>query len=93
MATVRWTQHARDDLREIHDFIARDSPRAAETLVERVVAATERLAAFPTSGRVLPEFPTMPYREIIVASYRVLYQSQGDTVWISAVVHGRRELT
>ena len=47
MAAVRWTQRARDDLRDIHDFIARDSLRAAEALVERLLTATERLAAFP----------------------------------------------
>jgi toxin ParE1/3/4 len=66
MAAVRWTQRARDDLRDIHDFIARDSPRAAEALVERLLTATERLAVFPESGRVVPEFPALGYREIKV---------------------------
>jgi len=92
MAAVRWTQRARDDLREIHAFIVRDSPRAAEALVERLLMATERLAAFPESGRVVPEFPALGYREIIVSSYRVLYRLEGNTVWIVAVVHGRRLL-
>jgi toxin ParE1/3/4 len=92
MAAVRWTQRARDDLRDIHDFIARDSPRAAEALVERLLTATERLAAFPESGRVVPEFPALGYREIIVSSYRVLYRLADGTVWITAVVHGRRLL-
>jgi addiction module RelE/StbE family toxin len=92
MAAVRWTQRARDDLREIHNFIARDSLRAAEALVERLLTATERLAAFPESGRVVPEFPTLGYREIIVSSYRVLYRFDGDTVWLAAVVHGRQLL-
>ena len=92
MAAVRWTQRARDDLRDIHDFIARDSPRAAEALVERLLTATERLAAFPESGRVVPEFPALGYREIIVSSYRVLYRLADNNVWITAVVHGRRLL-
>jgi plasmid stabilization system protein ParE len=95
VATVRWTQHARDDLREIHDFIMRDSPRAAEAMVERLVTATERLASFPDSGRIVPEFPKLAYREIIVGSYRVLYRHQldQDIVWIAAVIHGRRILS
>jgi addiction module RelE/StbE family toxin len=83
MAAVRWTQRARDDLRDIHDFIARDSPRAAEALVERLLTATERLAVFPESGRVVPEYPALGYREIIVSSYRVLYQLADNTVWIT----------
>ena len=92
MAAVRWAQRARDDLREIHDFIARDSPRTAEALVDRLLTATERLAAFPDSGRVVPEFPALGYREIIVSSYRVLYRLEDNTVWITAVGHGRRLL-
>ena len=80
MAAVRWTQRARDDLRDIHDFIARDSPRAAEALVERLLTATERLAVFPESGRVVPEFPALGYREIIVSSYHVLYRLADNRV-------------
>jgi plasmid stabilization system protein ParE len=48
---------------------------------------------FPESGRVMPEFPMLRYREIIVASYRILYRIEVDTVWIAAVVHGRRQLS
>lgn len=92
MATVRWTHRAQDDLRQIHDFIARDSARAAEALVERLLTAAERLASFPESGRIVPEFPGLGYREIIVSGYRVLYRIEGDIVWIAAVVHGRRLL-
>lgn len=92
MATVGWTQRARDDLQEIYDFIARDSSKAADTLVERILTASERLAVLPESGRVVPEFPMLDYREIIVASYRVLYRVETQTVWIAAVVHGRRLL-
>jgi plasmid stabilization system protein ParE len=44
MARVSWTSRALDDLRAIHDFIARDPARAAAALVERLLTATERLA-------------------------------------------------
>lgn len=90
MAEVRWAQRARDDLREIWRFIARDSPGAADAQVERILFATERLESYPESGRVLPEFPRLGYRELIVTSYRVVYRVQKDTVWIAAVLHGAR---
>lgn len=44
MARVRWTQRARDDLQEVYDFIARDSFRSAELLVDRIISSTERLS-------------------------------------------------
>lgn len=93
MAVVRWAEHARDDLREVFDFIARDSPQAAEALVERILRATERLQRFPESGRKVPEFLDLGYRELLVGSYRIQYRIDADTVWIATVVHGSRLLT
>ncbi len=93
MAAVKWTEPARNDLSEIYDFIARDSPGAAQALVERVLNATEQLASFPESGRIVPELPDLGYRELIVGSYRVIYRIEGNTLWIAVVAHGRRLLT
>jgi toxin ParE1/3/4 len=90
LAKVRWAERARDDVREIYDFIVRDSPRAAEALIERVLHSTERLASFPESGRTVPEFPDLGYRELLVGSYRVWYRIEKETVWIVTVLHGRR---
>ena len=92
MGTVRWTQGARDDLRGIHHFVLRDSPGAADALLNRVVTAAERLMLFPRSGRIVPELAGLGYREIIVGSYRLVYAHEDDTVWIVAVTHGRRPL-
>lgn len=47
-----------------------------------------RLARFPQSGRVLPEFPDLPYREVIISPYRFFYGAAGTTVWAVAVWHG-----
>ena len=43
---------------------------------------------FTPSGRVLPEFPRLPYREVVVAPYRFFYRVADRTVWIVAVWHG-----
>jgi len=47
-----------------------------------------RLEKFPESGRVIPEFPELPHRELIVAPYRFFYRVKGKTVWVVAVWHG-----
>ncbi len=47
-----------------------------------------RLDRFPDSGRVIPEFPELSYREVIIAPYRFFYRKEDDTVWIAGVWHG-----
>ena len=45
-------------------------------------------------GRHVPEFPHMPYREILAGNYRIIYRSdeKGHRVFVMSVVHGRRLL-
>jgi plasmid stabilization system protein ParE len=47
-----------------------------------------RLEDFPESGRIIPEFPELPYREVIVSPYRFFYKIKEETIWIVAVWHG-----
>ncbi|TKB75129.1 MAG: type II toxin-antitoxin system RelE/ParE family toxin [Nitrospira sp.] len=50
--------------------------------------ALSRLQKFQQSGRKLPEFPDLPFREVIVAPYRCFYHVKGKTVWSVAIWHG-----
>jgi plasmid stabilization system protein ParE len=36
----------------------------------------------------MPEFPELPYREVIISPYRFFYRVKGEIVWIVAVWHG-----
>jgi toxin ParE1/3/4 len=91
---VVWTEPAMADLEEIHDFIAEQSTRTAQAVVLRLQAAVLRLADFPLSGRVVPEFASSGYREVISDPYRIIYQymPNRDLVLISAIYHGRQQL-
>ena len=94
MATISWSEHAGNDLEDIYDYIARDSFIYARYQVERILDAIERLPLYPDSGRDLPEFPSLPHRDLIVGQYRVVYRydSQKETVYIVTIIHGRRLL-
>ena len=54
MTRILWSPQALLDLESIRDYIARDSPSNAELVIRRLVAAVERLEAFPQSGRIVP---------------------------------------
>jgi toxin ParE1/3/4 len=62
---VLWTEQARSDLAAIHAFITQDSPHYAAIVVAQLIAATDRLAAFPESGRTVPEFGDVNIREVV----------------------------
>ena len=92
MAEVKWTDQATDDLASIADFIAKDSPRYASLFVIDVLAAVERLATFPSSGRVVPEVNNPAIREIILGNYRIVHRVKPGVVQILSVYHGARLL-
>ena len=86
---VRWTSEAEQDRADIWDFIAADSRRAAARIDQLLSAAAETLSEFPRRGR-----PAMGpgTRELIPhESYRLIYEINGDVVWVLAVVHTARQ--
>ena len=69
-------------------YIHRDNLTAAVSFREKAERTLSRLGKFPESGRLLPEFPDLPFREVIVRPYRFFYRTKDRMVWIVAVWHG-----
>ena len=88
---VRFTPTARDEFLAVIEYIRKDKPGAAVEFRRQTEKALRRLNRFPESGRRLPEFPDLPFREIIVAPYRFFYRVEQKTVWIVAVWHGAQQ--
>lgn len=89
---ISWSRRALDDLEAIAEYVAADSPTFAGIVVKKIVNRTSMLSQFPRSGRKVPEFDNEDTRELIVYSYRIIYQLQEDEVVIAAVIHGKRLL-
>jgi plasmid stabilization system protein ParE len=85
---VRFTPSARVHFLSALSYIRKDKPSAAENFRNRTEKILRRLEDFPESGRIIPEFPDLPYREVIVSPYRFFYKIKDDVVWIVAVWHG-----
>ena len=84
---VRFTPTGRAQFLAAVTYIRRDNPVAAARFRQRAEEVLRRLASFPKSGRLIPEFSELPYREVIVAPYRFFYRIKDQTVWIVAVWH------
>lgn len=85
---VRFTPSARTQFLSALSFIRKDKPSAAVSFRNRTEKILRRLEDFPESGRIVPEFPDLHYREVIISPYRFYYKVRADAVWIVAVWHG-----
>ena len=86
---IRWLDLAVDDLADIADYIARDSPDAAKRIVSRLWSAVRSLARQPEMGRPGRVYGT---RELIVSGtpFIVPYRIIKSEIHILRVLHGAR---
>jgi plasmid stabilization system protein ParE len=84
---VRFTPTARAQFLSALAYIRRDKPSAAINFRQHSEKVLRRLEDFPESGRIIPEFPELPFREVIISPYRFFYKIKSDVVWIVAVWH------
>lgn len=89
---VEWSPRALADLEAIAKYIAADSAAYAKAVVRSITDQTRQLSRFPYLGRKVPEFNEDRIRELLVYSYRVIYEIDGEQVIVAAVVHGKRDL-
>jgi toxin ParE1/3/4 len=87
-----WSPQAVEDVEAIRSFVARDSEHYAGLLVQRIVAAVERLDSFPLSGRMVPEVGNESLREVVYGNYRIVYRVKPELIEIVTVFHAARLL-
>jgi plasmid stabilization system protein ParE len=83
--------HAKADLRHIHDFIAADSRHYAKKVSQGIVDKTLQLSELPHIGKVVPEIDNEDIRELHMYSYRILYAIKADHTHVLAIVPKRQD--
>ncbi|RWM05822.1 MAG: type II toxin-antitoxin system RelE/ParE family toxin [Mesorhizobium sp.] len=85
---VVWTPEAEQDRADIWDYIAADNAAAAARMDQLFSDAAAKLADFPRLGRI-GKIPGT--RELIPhESYRLVYEVEGEKLWVLALVHTAR---
>jgi toxin ParE1/3/4 len=92
MVTIGWSEIALDDLREIHEYISKDSRLYADRYIDKLFNRVDLLETHPKSGRVVPEYNIETIRELIEGNYRIVYKVTADSVSILRVHHAARLL-
>jgi toxin ParE1/3/4 len=90
-ARLRRTARAEQDLIDIWRYIARDSPRAADRLLDTLDAKSMALPRNPLMGMARDDIAE-GVRHFPVGNYLILYRTSGDGAEVVRYVHGRRLL-
>ena len=92
MAQIKWSNSALNDIRNIAEFIEKDSISYSKLMIDKLFKAISRLEVFPRSGKIFQSLSLFEILEIFVSPYRVLYSNQNDIVIILAIVHQKQDL-
>jgi len=94
MVKVVWTEVSVEDLREIFDYISKNSFHYARITVDRIYKRADRISINPRIGRIIPEIDSDEVRELIIGNYRLIYYIVNDgRVDILRIYHSARSLT
>ncbi len=91
MVEIEYTIQAINDINHILEFIQRDSERYAKIQGLRFFERIEILKTHPLSGTIVPETNDPSIRELIMGSYRIIYQViSASRIVILAIHHSSR---
>ncbi len=78
------------DLDDLREYIARDSPDAADRVMSEIFDAIRGLVPFPHQGHRRTDLSSRPLRFTLVREYLIAYAPEENPLWVIAVMHGRR---
>ncbi|RCJ37990.1 plasmid stabilization protein [Nostoc minutum NIES-26] len=91
MKQLQISTEAKGDLADIWLYIAQDSERAADAIIDKIMQKFDELLANPGIGRARSELAP-ELRSISVGKYLIFYRSIPEYVEIVRVIHGARDI-
>ena len=85
---------AEQDLTDILEYLAAESPAAARTVMDQIESRLQQLRDYPFLGKMPgdPKLARMGYRILVVETYVVFYKVRGKTVLVYRIIHGARNI-
>jgi toxin ParE1/3/4 len=94
MVQINWTDQAVLDLKEIANFISRDSKKYAKIQILRIKLRTQILKKNPFIGQELYFFNIPEIRQLVEGNYVIIYKIKTETrIDILTVHHSSRDLS
>jgi toxin ParE1/3/4 len=93
---VRFTQGAEEDLEGLHAYMMEHrSVEQAYGLLDALLEKIESLEQFPERGNIPKELDALgihEFRQVLLWHYRIFYRIIGQTVMVSIIADGRRDI-
>lgn len=94
MVQINWTTQAVSDLKNISEYIGKDSKYYAKLQVVRLKSRVEILKKQILIGSLVPEFDRTDLRQLIQGRYRIIYKVVNENrADILTVHHSARDLS
>lgn len=91
MVQINWTTQALDDLKDIAEYIKKDSAHYAKLQVIRLKTHVEVLKKQKYIGKIVPEIGRKDIRQISLGNYRIIYKiTSVERVDILTIQHSSR---
>jgi len=93
VAEINWTNEAQRWLKDIHDYIAQDSPASALRVVEGIYKKAQLLRRFAEIGYRYDRIADKHVRILLYGHYRIAYLIKPDgNIDILGVFHGALDI-
>lgn len=89
---VVFSPRSEEDLEEVADFIARDSPQSAIRFIAEIRATCEKLADAPLGYELQPQLDP-DIRRAVHGRYLIFYSTPPGEVRIERILHSARAVT
>ena len=89
---VHFTTAAVEQLDGIYAYIAKDSAKYAQRVIDRILEKASSVAIFPQAAAIVSEYGRPDIREVFAYRYRIVYLVLPDRIDVLAVVHGAKQL-
>ena len=92
---ILWAGVAENDIKEIIEYIAVESPAEALKTFKKIRQKASSLYTLPERGRIVPELQDqgiLLYRELIVPPWRIIYRISEMKVYVLSVFDARQNV-
>ncbi|CAN5387135.1 type II toxin-antitoxin system RelE/ParE family toxin [soil metagenome] len=86
-----WSAEALVDLETIYEFLAEQSPQAAQNVIEKILSRVRQIETFPESGAMQPTLKSTDkeYRYLVEGNYKIIYSIADQQAYIAIVFDTR----